>query len=279
MGIRGGAARIKAAVAAGRLATALTETRALATMPVHKLRRTDPNWTFERIMRDEAARGVRSTFFVMAGHAHRADGPAPEAYEHLRPRLVSTLLSGGAEVGLHASYTAAEDEERLAAEKRALEALAGPVRGQRFHYLRADPNRNLAALERAGFGYDTSLGFADALGFRAGIMHPFRPWDLDRDRPLRLVEIPLAAMDVTLGEARYLGVSARDAERHLVGLVDRAAQLGGGFAVLWHGEWFNDRAFPGWGALYFRLVDAVRARGGVCVAAGELAEEADARLP
>jgi hypothetical protein len=31
--------------------------------------------------------------------------------------------------------------------------------------------------------------------------------------------------------------------------------------------------------LYFRLLDGVRERGGVCVSAGELAAEAAARLP
>jgi peptidoglycan/xylan/chitin deacetylase (PgdA/CDA1 family) len=279
VGIRGGAARVKAAVAAGRVGTALAEGRALASVPLHKVRGTDPNWTFERITREERARGARSTFFVMAGHAHRADGPAPAAYDRLRPRLVATLREAGAEVGLHASYTAADDSERLAAEKRALEALAGPVAGQRFHYLRVDPHRNVAALEEAGFAYDSSLGYADAAGFRAGIAHPFRPWDVEADRPRRLVEIPLAAMDVTFGEPRYLGLSAHEAERRLTLLLDRAAERGGGFAVLWHSEWFADPAFPGWDALYFRLVDGVRARGGVCVSAGELAEEAAAWLP
>ena len=274
VGVRGGAARLKASVLAGRTRAALTEARALTTVPLHKLRGTDPNWSFERILREERARGATSTFFVMAGHAHRADGPAPEAYERLRPRLVETLVAGGAEVGLHASYTAAEDFERLRAERERLAALAGPVRGQRYHYLRVDPHRNLAPLEALGFAYDSSLGFPDAPGFRAGIAQPFHPWDFASERPLDLVEIPLAAMDVTLGEERYLGLPAAAAERRLTALLDRAAERGGGFALLWHSEWFDARAYRGWDALYLRLIEGVRERGGVCVPAGELASEA-----
>src|SRR5881398_1350140 len=68
----------------------------------------------------------------------RNGGAAPETYARLRPRLVETLLGAGAEIGLHGSYTAATDPHRLAAEKAALEAEAGPVRGQRYHYLRVD---------------------------------------------------------------------------------------------------------------------------------------------
>ncbi len=279
VGLRGGGARIKAAVAKGQPRTAVREAAALATVPVHKARGTDPNWTFERVVGEESERGARSTFFVLAGHAHAADGPSASAYERVRPRLVATLLERGAEVGLHGSYRAADDPSRLAAERAALESLAGSVPGQRFHYLRIDPHRNLRSLEALGFRYDSSLGFADAIGFRAGIVQPFRPWDAEADRVLDLVEIPLAAMDATLGEPRYLGLSAEMAEGRLLALLDRAAEQGGGFALLWHNEWFDERAFPGWGRLYFRLIDGVAERGGVCVSAGELAEEAAAGLP
>ena len=278
-GLLGGAARLKGELVAKRLREARSEAVALAEAPLHKVRGTDPNWTFERILEGEAARGARSTFFVLGGHAHPADGPAPAAYERVRPRLVALLEEHGAEVGLHGSYTAAEDDGRLESEKQALETLAGPVQGQRYHYLRVEPHRNLGPLERLGFAYDTSLGFPDAPGFRAGIAHPFRPWDLEQDRPLDLVEVPLAAMDVTFGEERYLGLPVAEAERRLNALLDWAAERGGGFALLWHSEWFDSRAFPGWGELYFRLVDGVRERDGVCLTAGELAAEAAEWLP
>ena len=278
VGVRGGAARVKDHALARRPRAALAEARALAAVPLHKARGTDPNWRFERITGLEAAHGVTSTFFVMAAHRHRADGPSPAAYERLRARLVETIAAGGAELGLHGSYTAAEDEAALAEEKATLEALAGPVEGQRFHYLRVDPHANLAVLDRAGFAYDSSLGFADAPGFRAGIAQPFRPWDHERGRPLDLVEIPLAAMDVTFGETRYLGLSAAAAEPHLRRLVEWAAANGGGFAVLWHTDRFDRGTARGWERLYRRLIEAVRSQGGVCLSAGELAREARERL-
>jgi hypothetical protein len=273
--VRGSVARLRHA---RRLADAGREARALATLPVYKLRGSDPNWSFERILADERHAGASSTFFVMAGHAHPADGPSAETYEQLRPRLVETILGGGGEVALHGSYTAADDTERLGAEKWKLEELAGPVSGQRFHYLRIVTHENLAQLAKLGFRYDSTLGFADAPGFRAGIAHPFRPWDFETDAPLPLVEIPLAAMDVTLAEERYLGLSAAEAEIRLRRLLDDAAERGGGFAVLWHSERFDPATTQGWDRLYRRFIAAVHERGGACVSAGELAEEADAWL-
>ncbi len=278
IGVLGAAARLKSHALAGRPGPAAHEARGLALVPLHKLRGTDPNWRFAEVAAEERALDARSTFFLMAGHGHRADGAAPEAYDRLRPRLVETLLEVGAEVGLHGSYLAAEDLDRLARERVALAQLDGPLIGQRYHYLRVDPHRNLAPLGSIGFRYDTSLGFPDALGFRAGIAHPFRPWDFEHDRPADLVELPLAVMDATLAEERYEDLTAAEAKPRVLALLDWAAERGGAFSILWHPERFDGPSARGWDRLYFELIEAVRERGGVCLSAGELAGLAAERL-
>jgi hypothetical protein len=268
IGVRGSAARLKRNVLQARLAPAFREATALAAAPVHRVRGTDPNWRFREIVAEERRRGAQgSTFFVLAGHHDPHDGPSPETYDELRPELVETLRETGAEIGLHGSYTAADDPALLAEEKARLEALAGPVLGHRYHYLRADPHRNIARLP---FRYDTTLGFADAVGFRAGIARPFHPWDFERDAPADVLEIPLAAMDATLAEERYLGLSAKRAEPRLNALLDWAAANGGAFSILWHPDRFDPLSSGGWDRLYSRVLDGVQARGGTCVSAGEL---------
>src|SRR4030095_432091 len=88
------------------------------------------------------------------------------------------------------------------------------------------------------------------------------------------IEVPLAAMDVTLSAERYLNLSAAQAEERLSSLVDWAAAHGGGFAVLWHSEQYDSALLPGWDRLYRRLIEEVQTQGGVCLQAGALAEEA-----
>jgi hypothetical protein len=273
-GLKGAAARAKSELVRGHVGPGLRELRGLAGAAVHKAAGTDPYWSFDRILKDERRCDASSTFFLLADHAHEFDGAAVESYERLRPRLVETLRESAAEVGLHGSYSAADDPARIAKEKARLEDLSGPVQGQRYHYLRVDPHRNLGSLEDAGFSYDSSLGFGDAIGFRAGIAHPFRPWDFEREAPRQLVEVPLAAMDVTLSAERYLNLGVDEAERQLMSLLDWAAENGGGFAILWHSEQYDSALLPGWDRLYRRVMEGVRARGGACVQAGALAEEA-----
>lgn len=278
IGVRGAAARLKGHVLAARAGPALREARSLAAVPVHKLRGTDPNWSFRTIARLERSRGAASTFFVLAAHRVPEDGPTPEFYARLRPAVVEAILSEHAEIGLHGSYGAADDASLLREEKAELERLTGPLSGHRFHYLRFDPHSNAAPLAEL-FRYDTSLGFPDAPGFRAGIAHPFRPWDLASESVLPLVEIPLAVMDATLAEERYLGLTATAAEQRVTALLDWAAANGGGFSVLWHPDRFDRWTAGGWDRLYARLIEGVNARGGVCISAGLLAEEAQAWLP
>ena len=191
------------------------------------------------------------------------------------PRLVETLLGGEAEVGLHGSYAAAEDGARLAAEKKHLEELAGPGARPALPLPEARPvPRTCVPSSRRVLRTTRRLASTTPPGFRAGIAHPFHPWDFEHDAPHEIVEMPLAAMDVTLSEERYLNLDARQAEARLRALLDWAAEHGGGFAVLWHSEQYDSAIKPGWDRLYRRFMEDVRTRGGVCMQAGALAEEA-----
>ena len=267
--VAGAAARAKAAAVARRPRELARELRGLAGLPRHRARGTDPNWCFERICEIERSHGGFSTYFVLSGHHHPADGAAPRVYERVRPAVVTQVLAQGDELGLHPSYTASEDVGLIAEERARLEALAGgPVRGVRFHYLRHDAHRTLPELDRLGFAYDSSQGYADRPGMRAGLSHPYRPYDLDADRPLGMLELPLVVMDATLAEDRYLGLSADDGLERAVATLERAAQAGGTVSVLWHNDRFEPAYARGWDRVYDRLLEWVRERGGrLCTAA------------
>ncbi|SCL76215.1 hypothetical protein L21_2137 [Methanoculleus chikugoensis] len=71
----------------------------------------------------------------------------------------------------------------LAAKKQQLEAVLGrPVVGY---------------LSRAGFCCEATIGYADGIGFRGGMCHPFKVYDLKAGREIDILEIPLAVMDRT----------------------------------------------------------------------------------
>ena len=182
---------------------------------VHKARGTDPYWSFDRILADERRCGASSTFFLMADHAHELDGAAPASRTSgSGPRLVETLLEGGAEVGLHGSYSAADDPARIADEKAAARGARRAGAGASGTTSSGSTRTAISASSRRPASRTTRRS-ASATRSASGPASRIRsvPGISSARRRAQLVEVPLAAMDVTLSAERYLGLSADEAER------------------------------------------------------------------
>ncbi|HEX6140316.1 MAG TPA: hypothetical protein VF013_07650, partial [Candidatus Limnocylindria bacterium] len=159
-------------------------------------------WLFDPLMGSEARRAMRSTFLFAAmpsqgGWGTRHDVHYDIGWTRFAP-VFERMRAEGVEIGLHAAYAAHRGPRRLDEERRRLEELAGvAVQGLRHHYWQLGPDvtATLRAHEAAGFAYDSSLAFPDRIGLRRGIALPFRPWDAALGRPLRVLQLPVLAMD------------------------------------------------------------------------------------
>ena len=184
--------------------------------------------------------GLSSTAYWKASPV----GPMDSGYDPKHPKVLKTiahLKREGVECGVHPGYQTFANPERLAQEVSILrEALEEAYLGGRQHYLRWAPHTWMD-WERCGLAYDSTLGFADHIGFRAGTCTPYRPWLLEENRQAELLEIPLAIMDVTLNG--YMG-HRRLADRYcLIGdCIARCELVGGVFTLLWHNDRLLDRA-------------------------------------
>jgi peptidoglycan/xylan/chitin deacetylase (PgdA/CDA1 family) len=242
----------------------------------------DPYWRFEEIMALEAHLGVRSAFYFLDSK-YLLSRPPREwfspfywlewlgGYDLTAPaiaQVVRTLDDGGWEVGLHGSYGTHRDPDRLAAEKRKLEAILGhDLQGGRQHYLRlGDPPTDTWGQYRdLGLSYDASLGSSSEYGFRHGydLLAPFG--DDFRVFPLTLMEVALESApnvdDATSrgtsgrrdGSGRGIDVEAawEECER----LLEEAAANEAVMTVLWHPRYFSTEDFPGYRELYRRLIE------------------------
>jgi len=116
---------------------------------------------------------------------------------------------------------------------------------------------------------DSSQGYADRPGLRAGFSFPYRPFHLAERRPLDLVELPMAVMDATLAERRYLGLEPRAGLERTLRLLERVADIGGTVAILWHTDRFSREYARGWDRAYADVLEWVAARGGRLVTAAD----------
>lgn len=205
---------------------------------------------------DVSDRGGTATYFVKTGSGDPHDVPYRIGSTLLR-NWMGRLREGGFEIGLHPSYAALERLDRFREEKERLERAAGAsVAAVRHHYLRYDPLRTGPMQQELGFRIDSTLGYAEHEGFRRGTCMPFQVYDLERDLPLDVWEMPLALMDSTLFNRRRLR-AAQAAE--VTGELAEACQKYGGVLVgLWHTTLGDEIDCPGWRTHFLHALDTAR---------------------
>ena len=195
--------------------------------------------------------GFRSAFYFMAADQGQFDtGYDPQAKEI--QRTIRELRRRGHEIGFHPGYDTLENPVRFRIEKQRMDlALGDHCYGGRQHFLRFRVPQTWRLWEAAGLSYDSTVGFADHEGFRCGTCQPYNPFDIEQDRQLGLIEIPLIVMEGTLKQYRRL--SPEEGKVRVLTLARRCKQVNGIFTLLWHnaslhGEWEL------WATMYRRIL-------------------------
>jgi hypothetical protein len=176
--------------------------------------------------------GFSATLFVAPGRGHRRD---PNYQLKNLALQLSEASKKGFPAGLHGSYTSVIEAAELSSEAAALQKVTGkkPL-GNRQHWLRFDQHEKLfRCIEEAELSFDSTLGFADTVGFRNGASFAFPPYDFAHERPYQFLEIPLVLMDGNLEAA------SRSLQKDPQELADEVLRESrkwgwGGIAALWH---------------------------------------------
>ena len=136
---------------------------------------------------------------------------------------------------VHGTYNSFDDAEELKRQKEQVERSSGrEVVSIRQHFLHFDILKTPRAQYKAGFKYDTTMGFNRIVGFRNGLALPFQHYDLELDEPLPLLEIPLHIQDGALLMPNNLDLSPSLALKHAQELIDKVEQVNGLVTLLWH---------------------------------------------
>ena len=201
--------------------------RSVAQMRSRKL----PLWNFNDILAIEERYDANSSFYFMA------ESPGEQDYAYPIgdcESVMGGIIDRGSEIGLHGGHTSYSRPEELKGKKERIEKILNKkIIGYRNHYLRFRVPETWRYLHEAGFLYDTTLGYADCIGFRNGMCHPFRPFDRQKEEIIDIIEIPLVIMDDSLFKSymRLNSDSAWDITRQLI---DTVAGCQGVITFLWH---------------------------------------------
>jgi len=206
-------------------------------------------------------KGLSSSFFLIPfkGQAGRTKGgPAPNRRGSRYGAAdiadkVQKLISAGCEVGLH-GIDAWLDSSSGRAELEEIGRLTKRQNlGVRMHWLYMD-EQSPQRLETAGADYDSTVGYNETVGYRAGTTQAYKPLET-----VTLLELPLHIMDTALFFPAHLHLSPEAAKKRTTHIIDTAVQLGGSVVVNWH-----DRSIAPercWGEFYVDLIEELKGSG------------------
>jgi hypothetical protein len=192
----------------------------------------------------------KSTYFIFAGPRQHNFDPVYQtswiSFERIEDRAIALHSSIGCYMG-----------QGLCEPRNQLESLSkSRVVGIRPHYLSAYLPEFWQAAYDSGFEYSSTLGFDDAIGYLRGLDLPYYPFDISSDKPLSILEIPIAIMDCGLiGNSDAL---ADDVVSKGYNLLERSAKSGGLIVLDWHQRTLYNRDYPGWGSLFGKLIDRAK---------------------
>jgi len=213
----------------------------------------DPFYIFPYLEKMDAQYGYETRYFWLLGDPGKYDTNADHRLAVVRALIQS--IAARSSVGIHPSFASNQKKGQLREEISRLESIIDrEVVDSRQHFLMLKFPQTCRALLAAGIQEDYSLGYADQVGFRAGLAGAFPWYDLQQEKMTNLMIHPFTVMDVTL--KYYMGLSPKAALEKTKLLLERTREVGGTFTLLWHNSSFaQSMGWEGWKSVYEGILD------------------------
>lgn len=218
----------------------------------------DPFYTFPYLDKLHQTLKIQPLYFFLLGNYGEFDkNISPE-----NPTFRSLIrnLSERYKLGIHPSYQSNTNTQLVEIETNRLATITKQaITKSRQHYLILSFPDTYRRLLEVGIQEDYSLGYSEAIGFRASTAQPFYWYDVEREETTTLRLFPFQLMDVTLKE--YLHWTPQQAWEQILPMIDTVAATGGTFITLWHNSSFAEsEGWTDWQAFYEQLVKEAKRR-------------------
>jgi len=165
---------------------------------------------------------------------------------------IKKIISHGGEIGVHGIDNWHDFNLGLKEFKKISWISKKHELGNRVHWLCFNDS-SFKNLEQASFTYDSTFGYNDAIGFKAGTVRPFKPIGVKK-----LIEVPLNIQDNALFRNGKSTLSEAEAFEKCCKIFDDTEKYGGVATILWHLRSIAPERL--WNDFYIRLIDEMKKR-------------------
>jgi hypothetical protein len=200
----------------------------------------DPCNTFDFLMNLSENIGVTSTFNFMSEFGNTMYDQRYSIDHPWVRHSIRRIAQRRHLIGYHPTYGSYLNPEKTKNEFTRLRMVAEEEGvdqdqwGGRQHYLRWKNPTTWQNWENAGLNYDSTIGFSDIAGFRAGCCYEYPVFDLKQRKQLNLRERPLIVMDAAVIYGN--GTLKSEFTEKISFLSHTCKKFDGDFTLLWHNE-------------------------------------------
>lgn len=175
---------------------------------------------------------------------------------------IAYLLAQDCEIGVH-GIDSWLDAGQACDEIARIRAITGQsALGVRMHWLYGDA-ATPARLEQAGYCYDSTCGYNEHIGYRAGTTQVYRPPGANH-----LLELPLHIMDTALFYPNRMGLALRQGIAAVQPLIAMTQRFGGVLTLNWHDRSIAPERL--WGEVYAQILNELHQQNARFMTAGEV---------
>jgi len=212
----------------------------------------DPYDTYQMQKRWQSEYQLNPIYFILFGEL----GPFDKNISTLNLKFQDLIkgIRDHALVGIHPTYRSNEDVKVLKKEITNLsETIHVDIIRSRQHFLKLMLPQTYRNLLNLGINHDYTMGYADRVGFRAGITSAFYFYDLDLETKTKLIVHPFAIMDGSLRD--YLKVGPTTAKNIISNIIKEVKEVDGEMISIWHNESLsNKERWKDWQEVYIHLL-------------------------
>lgn len=208
----------------------------------------DPYYTFDYLDSLDSTYQIHPIYFWLVGDYGTYDKNIHHSNKHFR-ELIQTK-SQTHPIGIHPSFGSNRNQAITKKELYRLRDITQQsIQKSRQHFLMLQFPKTYSELAQLGIQEDYTMGYAQQLGFRASIAHPFYWYNLETEECTELQVFPFQLMDVTLNT--YLNLTPKEAIKQAHQIIEQTKQVKGHLISIWHNNSFCEQApWKGWRAVY-----------------------------
>lgn len=191
--------------------------------------------TFDYLMKISDKYHLKSIFNFIAGTNGETD--VHYNFNHKRTKkIINKIIQRKHIVGIHGSYDSYNNSAIFQKEMQRFSNFGLQPVYSRQHFLRLQIPETWQILEQTGITFDSTLGYSNSVGFRAGTCYEFRIFDIIERKTLDLIEFPLIAMDTAV----FNNINDKSKIISYFSEIKKIVQkYNGNFVFLWHNSNFK----------------------------------------